>query len=81
MIPFTVTPTVSPTNATRPKLTDMRGIFRHYGDRQYFMCFYRVALTFLSKDYQSSWLLHGHEGSDTEINLESWEVGQMLGGN
>lgn len=80
MIPITTTPPVMTTNS-RPHRTSMRGIFRHHGDKQYFMCFYRIVMTFFNEDYQSSWLLIGHEGSDTEINLESWEVGQMLGGN
>lgn len=81
MIPYTLMPTISPSNATRPKITDMRGIFKHSGDRQYFMCFYTVVLTFLSDNYQSSWVLRGYRGEFTEINLEPWEIGQMLGGN
>ena len=73
-------------HACRPALTKMQGIYRHHGpEHQFFVCFYNVVLSFLSPmgehSWRSSWTLKGAEGSDTEVNLESWEVGQMNGGN
>ena len=72
-------------HASRPTLTNMRGIYRHHGDGQFYMCFYALALSFIAPYgdhwWRTSWLLKGYEGLPMEINLESWEVGQLMGGN
>jgi len=71
MIPFTA----------RPVRVNIPGIFRHSGDTQFFLCVYVSAIKYVMPNHQWWWLFTEAGDCIREVNLESWEVGQMLGGN
>lgn len=63
--------------------TNVHGIYKHSGDRQWFVTNYTQVLVSRVADYCSSWFLGGIMlgAEPARINLESWEVGQLMGGN
>jgi len=65
--------------------TNIRGIFHECGLRSFFVTNYRESITCDSEsgDYRSSWLIGGLalNADPMEVKLESWEVGQLCGGN
>lgn len=63
--------------------TNVHGIYKHSGDRQWFITNYTQVLVAADADYCSSWFLGGVTlgAEPARIGLESWEVGQLMGGN
>ena len=65
--------------------TNIRGIYHHSGSPKFFVTNYTEALICDSEagDYRASFLVGGLalNADPMEVKLESWEVGQMNGGN